>query len=98
MTRAVLSDAGNGRWRIEGELDFSTVPAVWDQLELLIEQRHELVLSLGGVQRTNSAALALLVEALDQARRHGCRLRLEEVPGDLVDLARMSRCEQFLLA
>jgi phospholipid transport system transporter-binding protein len=96
MTLASLSAAGDGRWRLAGDLDFTTVPDVWDQLAPMVEQRHELSLSLQGVGRTNSAALALLIEALDHARRHGCKLQFSDLPADLLDLARMSRCDTLL--
>ena len=93
---ASLTAAGDGRWRLAGDLDFATVQGVWAQLAPLVEQRHELSLSLEGVGHTNSAALALLIEALDHARRHGCRLQFSDLPGDLLDLARMSRCDGLL--
>ena len=96
MTAASLKAAGDGQWQLAGDLDFNSVPDVWDQLAPMVEQRHELSLSLHGVVRTNSAALALLVEALDHARRHGCRLQFHDLPADLLDLARMSRCDTLL--
>jgi phospholipid transport system transporter-binding protein len=81
--------------RLAGVLDFASVPGVWEQLAPLVERRHELTLSLAGVERTNSAGLVLLIEALDHARRHGCRLTFTDLPEDLLALARMTRCESL---
>jgi phospholipid transport system transporter-binding protein len=98
MTQGRLEEAGPDRWRLVGELDFASVPELWATLEPLLRSRAEMLVSLEGVSRTNSAALALLIEALDVARRSGCRLRYADLPADLLDLARMSRCEALLLA
>jgi phospholipid transport system transporter-binding protein len=96
MTDATLVASGAGRWMIQGTLDFSTVPAVWHELEKLVKTGGELTVSLGGVTQTNSAGLVMLVEARDQARRSGCRLNLVELPSELMALARMSRCDALL--
>ncbi|MCB1774750.1 MAG: STAS domain-containing protein [Gammaproteobacteria bacterium] len=96
MMAASLTATPDGGWQLAGDLDFNSVPDIWDRLAPLVEQRHELSLSLREVGRTNSAALALLVEALDHARRHGCRLQFSDLPADLLDLARMSRCDTLL--
>lgn len=93
---ATLSGDGASAVRLDGVLDFASVPTLWQELAPLVERRHELTLSLAGVERTNSAGLVLLVEALDHARRHGCRLTFTDLPDDLLALARMSRCEALL--
>jgi ABC-type transporter Mla MlaB component len=42
--------------------------------------------------------LVLLVEARDLARQGNCQLKLVDIPDDLLDLARMSRCEDLIAA
>lgn len=96
MSEATLSPQGDGRWTLAGSLDFATVPGAWSQLEKLLRAGGPVTLSLGGVTQANSAALALLLEARDLARRSGSALRLVEVPAELLDLARMSQCETLL--
>jgi len=73
------------------------VPDVWPALEQALCKGPGVTLSLAGVERSNSAALAMLVEARDVARRRGCALRLVDVPRELLDLASMSQCEDLLL-
>ena len=96
MSEATLAGHGDGQWLLAGVLDFSTVPVVWPELEKVLASEADVVLSLAGVERANSAALAMLLEARDQARQRGCRLELVEVPRDLLDLASMSQCEALL--
>lgn len=96
MSEATLSEAGTGRWTLGGVLDFSTVPGVWPRLERLLGAGGALKLSLAKVTQINSAGLVLLVEARDLARRRGCRLDLVDLPPALMDLARMSSCENLI--
>ncbi len=45
---------------------------------------------------SNSAALALLVEAVQEAGRAGHELRLSDIPAGLADLARLSNAEGLI--
>jgi phospholipid transport system transporter-binding protein len=95
---ATLRGDGAASLQLAGVVDFANVPALWKELAPLVERRHELTLSLAGVERINSAGLVLLLEALDHARRHGCRLTFTDLPEDLLALARMTRCESLFEA
>ena len=96
MTEAHLTELGDGRWELSGRLDFNSVPRLWPALAAALKKGGNLTLSLSGVGHANSAGLVMLVEARDVARRVGCRLRMIDVPGELLDLARMSRCEELV--
>jgi len=96
VNAAALTAAGDGRWVLDGVLDFSTVPTVWPTLEKLLKAGGAVSLSLAKVSQTNSAGLVMLVEARDLARRSGCRLELLDIPAEMLALARMSRCETLL--
>jgi phospholipid transport system transporter-binding protein len=90
MSGASLSENGDGRASISGTLDFSSVPALWPELRRLIGRETRLELSLAGVDSSNSAGLALLLEAVQQAADDAHELRLQDVPRGLLDLARLS--------
>jgi phospholipid transport system transporter-binding protein len=96
MTEASLGPAGKARWALRGVLDFGSVPVVWPQFEQLLRGGGDLTVSLAGVEWTNSAGLVMLLEARDLARRCRCSLHLVDVPPELLDLARMSRCEELI--
>jgi len=91
-----LTESGDRRWDLAGPLDFSSVPRIWPALEKALQSGDGMTLSLSSVSRANSAGLVLLIEALDLARRSGCRLRLYDVPSELLDLAGMSSCEELI--
>ena len=96
MSEASLSGDGEGRWVLIGDLDFATVPQVWPALEQILGRGQSVSLSLDRVGHTNSAGLVLLIEALDVARCAGTRLSLVDIPAELLDLARMSSCEDLI--
>ncbi len=91
-----LEAAGPGRWELSGDLDFASVPEAWRLLRPLLSSAGAMTLSLAGVQRTNSAALGLLLEGLEQAHRAGCVLRFADLPAALRDLAAVSNLEAVL--
>lgn len=92
MSGASLTESDDSRWELAGVLDFSSVPGLWPTLENALRAKGGMTLSLSGVSHTNSAGLVLLLEARDLAQREGLQLSLVGVPGELLDLARMSGC------
>ena len=96
MSEASLTASGDGRWEVAGTLNFASVPQLWPSLQKLLQAGGRLTLSLAGVSQANSAGLVMLVEARHLARQAGCKLQLADVPGGLLDLARMSRCEEWI--
>lgn len=96
MSEAHLARTDDGLWVLGGELDFSSVPQVWPELEAALNEGAALTLSLREVERANSAGLVLLIEAIDVARRADCVLSLVDIPDELVHLARMSSCDDLI--
>jgi phospholipid transport system transporter-binding protein len=96
VSDARLTVSGDARWELAGVLDFSSVPQIWASLEKLLQAGGELIVSLSGVSHANSAGLVMLVEARDLARQGNLRLELLDIPEELLDLARMSGCEDLI--
>ena len=90
MGAARLSEDAEGKASLTGALDFSSVPVVWPELKRLIERQPRLELSLAEVTSSNSAALALLLEAMRTAATAMHELVLRDVPEDLLALADLS--------
>ena len=96
MSDASLTQSGDSGWKLAGVLDFASVPTLWPVLEEVLQAGGGVTLSLSDVRHANSAGLVMLLEARDLAYREGCRLRLVDVPGELLDLARMSGCDGLI--
>lgn len=86
-----------GRALVSGCLDFATVPDLWEQLAAWLRTRTSATLSLRAVTQANSAALALLLEALEVARQHAITLYLVDIPESLLMLARLSNVDGLLI-
>ena len=86
-----------GRFQLTGDLSFASVPQVYAQGHALFNgQAATLVLDLSSVERTDSAGLALLVAWLRQARHQRKDLRFQNIPAQLLAIAKASGLENIL--
>lgn len=97
MSVATLTRIAEDAYRLEGDLDFSSVvelarlPAA-----LLATDQGSPRIDLSGIRHANSAGLALLVEWLGQARSQGCELRFTHLPASLRRLAELSNLDTLI--
>jgi phospholipid transport system transporter-binding protein len=83
--------AGEGGYRLQAPLLFSTVPRLREQgVALISAASGQLRLDLSGVAAADSAGLALLIDWLACARSAGKRLFYLRIPEALMALARLS--------
>lgn len=87
---------GPGSFRVEGELNFASVPGLYERAIDLFADCPKIALDLSGVTRANSAGLALLLEWQGRARRAGLPFTLRNLPAELVNLAHISELEEVL--
>ena len=85
-----------GRFRVEGELNFASVPALQARAVDLFAGCPQITLDFSGVTRANSAGLALLLEWQGRARRAGQPFALQNLPAGLINLAHISELEEVL--
>lgn len=95
---ARFEDLGSGRFRVSGELDFESVPGLWEASRSALDAVPEASIEFAGVTRVDSAGLALVVEWLRWSAAGGRRLSFANVPEKLVALARISELESLLSA
>ncbi len=91
-----MTAAGEDRYLVSGSLLFQTVAEARMLGMRLLSERERLVLDLSGVVQSDSAALALLIEWMREARRRGTGVHFENVPSQLQAIARASQVDQFL--
>ncbi len=77
---AQLRAQGSDCYALQGGLDHAAVALLWPQLRVLVEQHRELTVDLGEVDAADSAAVALLVYWLGQARRCQHELQFVNIP------------------
>ena len=85
------------RLRASGELDFSTAAGALRTGIDRIGRDGEQVVDLSGVSAGDSAGVAVLVEWIATAAAAGMGLRYENVPPQMLAIARISDLEDLLL-
>ena len=85
-----------GRFRVRGTLSFASVGQLERAARPLLSAAPEALVDLSGVESANSAALALLLEWVDQARRASRRIRFVGVPAAVLGIARVSNVAALL--
>lgn len=93
---ARIMSEGAGRFRIEGEVDFKSVMQLLHQSRALFRHEERVRLDLSGVERINSAGLALLIEWIKEARRGSWLLELSNLPEELMAMARICDVEGLI--
>lgn len=96
MSQARLEDLGDGKLRLDGELDFGSVVDLLAQGELRFEGASRFRIDMAGVTRADSAGLALVLEWIKRCRRRQQDLVLKNLPDSLLALARVSNLEGLL--
>lgn len=94
MTVRLNTDDSAG-WKVEGELTFASVPEVQESsLELF--SSPPATLDLAGVERIDSAGIALVIEWARRARLSGAAMHLVNVPAGMTSLARTTGLDRLL--
>lgn len=94
-TPKVVHDGAN-TVRISGDLTFETVPDAIDAVADRLSATRALTVDLAGVGRSDSAAVALLIEWYRLARRDGGSIRFVNMPSRMHEIARVSGVESVL--
>jgi len=95
VSEPVLNRRDADAWTVEGELTFDSVPAIqYSSLEFF--ENPPATLDLGGVERIDSAGIALVVEWARLARNAGGRMRLVNVPSGMMALSKTTGLTRLL--
>lgn len=86
------------RSRVVGALQFATVTRLLTLGTAAIAGGQAEVIDLSGVTGSDSAGLALLIEWLSIAKESGRKLKYENIPAQLEQLAHLSEVDGFLAA
>lgn len=97
MTACHLYAAGEGRFRVSGEMSFTSVPGLWEQSRRTLEaaKTDSLEIDLAGVEAFDSAGLALLVAWIRWAHQCSKIIQFVHMPAKLGKLARANRLDRL---
>nr|VFK64220.1 MAG: phospholipid transport system transporter-binding protein [Candidatus Kentron sp. UNK]VFK71027.1 MAG: phospholipid transport system transporter-binding protein [Candidatus Kentron sp. UNK] len=90
-----LRATGEGEFSLSGELTFASVPSLWRKAKYPFPDTHGITLDLGGVIHSDSAGLALMVEWLRESNMRGATLAFQNIPTQMLSLARTAGIDAF---
>lgn len=96
MPAVNIEAAGPGRYRLSGPLHFDTVVDALEASRGLFGEPGDIEFDLQGVESTDSAGLALLVEWAGWAHREHRKLVFRHLPPQALALARISEVDKLL--
>jgi len=82
-------------WKVSGEMTFASVPAIQDQSPELFSSPPR-SLDLAGVERIDSAGIALVMEWARRAKVAGVAMRLVNVPPGMTSLSKTTGLDRLL--
>lgn len=88
MSDFVFEERGSGKFAVEGELSFATANTILKSSENQLAQYSNLEIDLSGVERTDSAGLALLLEWKAQAEARKASIKFVGLPDNLLAIAK----------
>lgn len=92
-----IQPLAEGGFSVSGVLTFETVPAaVHDSATLLSGGEGDINLDLQGINHSDSAGLALLIEWMRAASAREKRIIFKNIPPQMLEMATMSGLEKIL--
>lgn len=91
-----LSDLGDGRFRLSGDVSFRTAESVLRASDDLFRTDRDVHVDLSAISHTDSAGMALLLEWLSKADRAGVKLRFAGIPEKIKAIAVTAEIDDFL--
>ncbi|MGR9044762.1 MAG: STAS domain-containing protein [Gammaproteobacteria bacterium] len=90
MSKVEITDQGSGVFTVAGELTFSGIDKTTLKSIPILKSANPIILDLGQVSSTDSAGLALIIEWIKYARNHKIKLKFQNIPEQLMTLAKLS--------
>jgi len=96
MAKFELEDLGDGQFSLRGELTFDTAERVLAASEDLFEPHTRIEVDLSGVDQTDSAGLALLLEWVTWANHTVREIRYTGTPEKILAIAKTTEVDPLL--
>jgi len=93
---SITFDADSQTYNIRGELTLATAKAVLSESTDLFGNAAKLDIDLANVTRADSAALALLMSWMRQAREGNKPIQFQHIPAQMLAIAKASGLDEIL--
>jgi phospholipid transport system transporter-binding protein len=91
-----IKDLGDGCFALSGEMTFKTAGQLLQDSEHLFEDHTRIEMDLGGVDKTDSAGLALMLEWITWANHTVREIRFTNVPEKIDAIAKTTEVDHLL--
>lgn len=91
-----LKDLGDGRFALSGDMSFETAERILARSEDLFEQHTRIEVDLSGVNKADSAGLALLLEWITWANHTVREIRFTDMPERVLAIAKTTEVDSLL--
>jgi len=91
-----LSDLGDGRFALAGDLSFGTAEQIRRASENQFDGQASIEISLSHVETTDSAGLALLLEWISWANHSDVEMRFLNIPEKILAIAQTTEVDELL--
>ena len=91
-----IKDLGDGCFALSGEMTFKTAGQLLQDSEYLFEDHTRIEMDLGGVDKTDSAGLALMLEWITWANHTVREIRFTNVPEKIDAIAKTTEVDHLL--
>lgn len=82
---------------VSGNLDFSNVMSVYQKsLQAFADGEGVITIDFAGLQSSNSAALAIIINWMSLARKTEKTIQLKNLPADILSLAKVSGLDKIM--
>ena len=96
MSDFTLEDLGGGRFALRGEMSFETAERILQESEKLFAKHTSLEIDLSGVDTSDSAGLALLLEWVTWANHTVREIRYTGMPDRVMAIAKTTEVDGLL--
>jgi phospholipid transport system transporter-binding protein len=96
VSKFEFADNGAGRFELRGDMSFETAEQILRASEKLFKDQAKIEIDLAGVQRTDSAGLALLLEWTGRAKRADTEISFVAIPDKVRAIAVTAEVEALL--
>ena len=96
MNKYQLEDRGGGRFALSGRMSFDTAGQILYDSEEMFEEHTRIEVDLSGVNHTDSAGLALLLEWITWANHTVREIRFDETPEKIDAIAKTTEVDHLL--
>jgi phospholipid transport system transporter-binding protein len=96
MDTVELKNVGDSRFELHGKLTFETAASALEQSKKLFADHDRIAVDLANIVDADSAGLALLLEWINWARHYVREIRFENIPKQILAIARISEVSDLL--